>query len=106
MLSHTDHDFDHHPAGNAERMHRLLNLPVPVVVRLAEKKVELGQLVNIAPGGIIMFEKSCEDLLDMYVNNRLYCRGEAVKIGEKFGLKINEVGSVQERVSALVDPMS
>src|SRR5438874_2498425 len=90
--------------SDSSRLGRLLNLSVPIVVRLAEKKIELGQLVNIAPGGIISFEKSCEDLLDLYVNNRLYCRGEAVKIGEKFGLKINEVGSVQERVSALVDP--
>ena len=72
--------------------------------RLSEKKVVLGQLVGIGPGAIISFEKSCEDLLDLYINNKLYCRGEAVKIGEKFGLKINEVGSVEERVSALLGP--
>lgn len=106
MLSAAEQGIDHHRSNGAGRLDRLLNLSVPVVVRLAEKKIELGQLVGIAPGGIIMFEKSCEDLLDLYVNNRLYCRGEAVKIGEKFGLKINEVGSVQERVSALVDPTS
>jgi flagellar motor switch protein FliN/FliY len=81
---------------------RLRPLPVPVIVKLAEKKIELGQLLAIGPGAIITFEKSCEDLLDLYVNNRLYCRGEAVKIGEKFGIKICEVGSVEERVSAVL----
>ena len=88
----------------AERLGRVVRLPISVIVTLAEKKIELGQLREIGPGAILSFEKSCEDLLDLYVNNRLYCRGEAVKIGEKFGLKINEVGSVQERVSALVGP--
>ncbi|MBI3864822.1 MAG: FliM/FliN family flagellar motor switch protein [Planctomycetia bacterium] len=81
---------------------RLRRLPVPVIVKLAEKKIELGQLLGIGPGAIITFEKPCEDLLELYVNNQLYCRGEAVKIGEKFGIKICETGSVRERASALM----
>jgi flagellar motor switch protein FliN/FliY len=80
----------------------LLNLPVNVIVKLAEKKVELGQLTGLGPGAIVTFEKSCEDLLDLYVNNQLYCRGEAVKIGEKFGIKITEIGAVEERISAVL----
>ena len=81
---------------------RLRGLPVPIIVKLAEKKIEMGQLLAIGPGAIITFEKSCEDLLDLYVNNHLYCRGEAVKIGEKFGIKVCEVGSAQERASAVL----
>lgn len=83
---------------------RLLNLPVKVIVKLAEKKVELGQLSGLGPGAIVTFDKSCEDLLDLYVNNQLYCRGEAVKIGEKFGIKITEIGTMRERVSAVLQP--
>jgi flagellar motor switch protein FliN/FliY len=81
---------------------RLRDLPVPIIVKLAEKRIEVGQLLAIGPGAIITFEKSCEDLLDLYVNNRLYCRGEAVKIGEKFGIKICQVGSTEERISAVL----
>ena len=73
------------------RLARLLPIPVQVVVHLANKKIELGQLRALAPGSLITFSKNCEDPLDLYVNNRLYCRGEAVKIGEKFGLKVNLV---------------
>ena len=73
---------------------RLLKLPVPVAVHLAERKIDLSQLLSMAPGSLLTFEKSCEDLLDLYVNNRIYARGEAVKIGEKFGLKINELGDL------------
>jgi len=87
---------------NVNPVDRLRNVPVPVIVTLAEKKIEMGQVLGIGTGAIITFEKSCEDLLDLFVNNRLYCRGEAVKIGEKFGIKICEVGSVEERVSAVL----
>lgn len=90
------------PAAAANPYGRVRNLPVPVIVKLAEKKMELGQLLAIGPGAIITFEKPCEDLLDLYVNNHLYCRGEAVKIGEKFGIKVCETGSVQMRTSALM----
>jgi flagellar motor switch/type III secretory pathway protein FliN len=71
---------------------RLRRLPVQVSVRLAETRIPMSQLMNIAPGMLIPFNKSCDDLLDLYVNNARFCRGEAVKIGEKFGLKIDEVG--------------
>jgi flagellar motor switch protein FliN/FliY len=86
------------PDERRERIRLLQRLPVTVSVRLAEKKVEMTALLGLTPGTLITFNKSCEDLLDLYVNNQLYCRGEAVKIGEKFGLKINEVGAkpVQE----------
>ena len=84
-----------------ERARRLMNLNVKVSVRLAEMKVELSTLINLCPGTLLVFPKSCDDLLDLYVNNRLYAQGEAVKIGEKFGLKVNEIGTVKKRKSGV-----
>ena len=91
-------------AAGADRVRRLLKLPVGVIVKLAEKRIPLGQFLALCPGSILTFEKSCEELLDLHVNNSLYARGEAVKIGEKFGLKVNEVGSVKHRISAILHP--
>ena len=83
---------------------RLLNLPVDVVVTLAEKRIDVGQLLAISPGSMIAFDKPCEELLDLYVNNHLHARGEAVKIGEKFGLKISRIGVEEQRVSPVLPP--
>ncbi len=90
------------PQAIPANLQRLKSLPISVTVRLAEKKIEMGQLLALTPGGMIMFTKSCEELLDLYVNNPLYCRGEAVKIGEKFGLKVNEVGVVPVREKSII----
>ncbi|QDU79228.1 Flagellar motor switch protein FliN [Polystyrenella longa] len=84
------------------RMARVMKLKVDVSVRLAEKKIELSQLVAMAPGSLILFDKACEELLDMYVNNTPYCRGEVVKVGEHFGLKVNEVGFHMEREARII----
>jgi flagellar motor switch protein FliN/FliY len=55
--------------------------------------MEFKQLLALAPGSLITFSKPCDELLDLYVNNRHYARGEAVKVGEKFGLKIDEIAA-------------
>lgn len=91
-----------HLPSSTRKLGRLRGLPVSVIVRLAEKKIELGQLLSLSPGALITFNKPCEDLLDLYVNNHLYCRGEAVKIGEKFGLKVNDVGVVPVRQKPVI----
>lgn len=82
---------------------RLRHLPVEVSVRLAEKKIPMSQLLGISPGMLITFNKSCDDLLELYVSNSRYCRGEAVKIGEHFGLKINQVGVPEETQHKVID---
>lgn len=87
----------------SKRSRCMINLPVRIVVRLAEKKIEVGQVLALCPGTLITFSKPCEDLLDLYVNNLLYCRGEAVKIGEHFGIKVNEVGVRKVRQDAIMN---
>jgi flagellar motor switch protein FliN/FliY len=81
----------------ALRALRVLSVPVTVSVRLAERKMPLGQIVALVPGALVTFNKSCEDLLDLFVNNHRYCQGEAIKIGENFGLKVAKVGVTEER---------
>ena len=76
--------------GGGGRSGRVLNVPVGLVVQIASKKVDVGQVRNITPGMLITFNKTCESLLDVYVADKLKFRGEAVKVGERFGVKINE----------------
>jgi flagellar motor switch protein FliN/FliY len=89
-------------AGAALRALRVLRVPVTVSVRLAERKMSLGAVVALGPGSLVTFNKSCEDLLDLYVNNHRYCQGEAIKIGESFGLKISKVGVTEARKERII----
>jgi flagellar motor switch protein FliN/FliY len=89
-------------ADAALRALRILRVPVTVSVRLAERKMSLGTVVALVPGSLVTFSKSCEDLLDLYVNNHRYCQGEAIKIGESFGLKVSKVGVAEDRRERIV----
>lgn len=75
----------------------LLRIEVPVIVTLAEKRQPLGWIVELGPGSIIQFDKSCEEMLELDVGGRPIATGEAVKVGDKFGLRITSVVLPEER---------
>lgn len=75
----------------------LLRIKVPVVVTLAEKRQPLDRIIELGPGLIIQFEKSCEEMLDLAVGDCRVATGEAVKVGDKFGLRITSMVLPEER---------
>ena len=89
--------------SNRNPLNRINKLPVQAIVKLASKKIEMNQLLSICPGSLITFDKPCEDPLELYINNQVYCLGEAVKIGEHFGLKIDRVGFKEEYESKIIE---
>jgi len=74
----------------------LLKIRVPVSVQLASKKEQVQEVISLAPGSIIKFEKGCDELLQMIVGEHAVAEGEAVKIGEKFGFRVTAMLLPQE----------
>jgi flagellar motor switch/type III secretory pathway protein FliN len=79
----------------------LLKIKVPITVTLAEKKQALSQIVEMGPGMIIQFEKSCEETLQLEVGDRKVACGEAIKVGDKFGIRITEIILPEERFNTV-----
>jgi flagellar motor switch/type III secretory pathway protein FliN len=75
----------------------LLKIKVPIVVTLAEKKQQLSQIVEMGPGMIIQFEKSCEEMLELEIGHRKIAAGEAIKVGDKFGIRVTSIILPEER---------
>ena len=75
----------------------LLKIKVPAVVNLAAKKQTINKILELGPGSIIKFEKSCEELLELTVGDCPLAMGEAVKVGDKFGLRISSITLPSER---------
>jgi flagellar motor switch/type III secretory pathway protein FliN len=82
----------------------LLRIKVPVVVTLAHKRQSLDQIMELGPGSIIQFDKSCEEMLELDVGGRSVATGEAVKVGDKFGLRINAITMPGERFEPVRGP--
>lgn len=80
---------------------RILQLEVPVIVTLASRTMPLSKILALSPGSIIEFEKPSEELLELMINNRCIGRGQAVKVGENFGLRVVAIDSMKDRVEAM-----
>jgi len=82
----------------------LLRIRVPVQVTLAETRRPLSEVLQFAPGVIIQFNKSCDEPLELQINCRTVAVGEAVKVGDKFGLRITKMTPPPERYIRLAPP--
>lgn len=89
------------PSRRASKIESILKLKVPVVVRLAERKMPVSQVVRMAPGTILEFDRTVGEELDLMINNAAIGRGLAVKAGEHFGLRITAIDSVAGRIQTL-----
>ena len=79
----------------------LLHVRVPITVTLAMKKQPVKQILDLAPGSLIQFDKSCEETLELCVGEHRIGRGLAVKVGEKFGLRVDHLTPPTERLKTL-----
>ncbi len=80
-----------------EYVRSLLRVEVEVSVTLATTKTTVARVVEIGPGAIIQFDKSCEAPLTLEVEGVEVALGEAVKIGDKFGLRVDSIRLPPER---------
>ena len=92
----------------AERIHglppytrSLLRIQVPVTVTLASTRQPVGRILDLGPGTILHFPKPCDEPLTMSVGQCEVAVGEAVKVGDKFGLRITSMVMPGEKFLAI-----
>ena len=84
-------------------LQRILRLEVPVIVKLAERRLMLSEVMRLGTGAIIEFFKSSDEPLELLINNKVIGVGETVKVGENFGLRITQVGDLKQVIKSLGD---
>ena len=74
----------------------VLMIKTPVRVTLARKQESLQRILNLVPGSMLTFEAHCDEPLVMEAGNQPIARGETVKIGDKFGMRIRHLITTNE----------
>jgi flagellar motor switch protein FliN len=80
--------LDDQLAGLPTFARELMRIRVPVQVKLASQRKSIHEIVELGPGSIIKFEKTCDEPLEITIGDRTIAHGEVVKIGDKFGVRI------------------
>jgi len=79
----------------------LYDIPLQVTVEVGRSRILLKDLLKMDEGYVIELDKLAGEPLDLYVNSKLIARGEAVMVGEKFGIRLTDVVSTADRIQNL-----
>jgi flagellar motor switch protein FliN/FliY len=89
------------PGNLSRELQFLYDVPLQVSVEVGRARILLKDLLQMGEGYVVELDKLAGEPLDLYVNSRLIARGEAVKVGDKFGIKLTEVVSQSDRIENL-----
>ncbi|AHI06940.1 flagellar motor switch protein FliN [Bdellovibrio bacteriovorus W] len=86
---------------NDRNLNLILDIPLKVSVELGRTKMPVSELLNLTQGSVIELNKLAGEPMEVYVNDKLIARGEAVVVNEKFGVRLTDIISPAERVEQL-----
>lgn len=69
----------------------LANMPVQLSVVLGKCKMKLEDVLKIAPGSIVELDRSVNDLVEVFINNKVIARGQVVIVEDKIGITLKEI---------------
>jgi flagellar motor switch protein FliN len=79
----------------------LYDIPLQISVEVGRSKVLLRDLLKIGEGYVIELDKLAGEPLDLYINSRLIAHGEAVKVGDKFGIRLTDVVNTSDHINTI-----
>jgi flagellar motor switch protein FliN/FliY len=75
----------------AADLEAMFDVPVQVSAVLGLSRMDVSQLLKLAPGAVLELDRKVGEAIDIYVNNRLVARGEVVLVEEKLGVTMTEI---------------
>jgi len=88
-------------SGRTCDMELILDIPLNIRVELGQVKMQVNELLQLGQGSIVELNKAVGEPLEIFVNEKLIARGEAVVLDEKFGIRVTDIISPLERVKSL-----
>lgn len=90
------------PALDKKNLDFILDIPLQVTVELGRTKLLVKDILQLNQGAVVELTKLAGEPLDIFVNSKLVARGEAVVVNEKFGVRLVDIVSPNERVEKIL----
>lgn len=79
----------------------VMDIPVTLSLELGHNRMSVRELLQLTQGSVVKLDRPGGDPLDILVNGCLVARGEVVVINDRFGVRITDIVSPEERVRRL-----
>lgn len=88
-------------AGLNGNIDMVLDIPVTLSMELGRTRMSINELLQLNSGSVVELQRMADEPMDVLVNGTLVAHGEAVVIDDKFGIRLTDVVSPQERVKRI-----
>ena len=86
---------------NSQNMDFLLDIPLEVSVELGKTRITIGDLLKLSQGSVVELNKLTDEPLEIFINKKLMAQGEVVVVNDKFGIRLTNIITPNERVREL-----
>ena len=79
----------------------ILDIPVSLSMEVGRTQIAIRSLLQLTQGSVVELDRLAGEPLDVKVNDTLIAHGEVVVVNEKYGIRLTDVMSPQERIKKL-----
>lgn len=79
----------------------ILNIPVTISMEIGRTKININNLLKLSQGSVVELDRLAGEPMDVLVNDTLIAHGEVVVVNDKFGIRLTDVISAEERIKKL-----
>jgi len=97
----TDHAAERLESDPLTNLALIRDIEVKLSMEIGHTRISIDKLLSLAPGSVIELDRMADEPLDVLVNGTLVARGEAVVVGDRFGIRLVEVVSPAARLGKL-----
>jgi len=82
-------------------MDMVLDIPVTISMEIGRTKINIRNLLQLSQGSVVELDRLAGEPMDVLVNDTLIAHGEVVVVNDKFGIRLTDVISADERIKKL-----
>jgi flagellar motor switch protein FliN/FliY len=79
----------------------VLDIPVRLSMEVGNTNISIRKLLQLNKGSVIELARAAGEPLDVLVNGTLVAHGEVVVVNEKFGVRLLDVISPEQRIQSI-----
>jgi flagellar motor switch protein FliN/FliY len=89
------------PESGSGNLDLILDIPVNITVELGRTKIQIRNLLQLSQGSVIELDGMAGEPMTVLVNGCLIAQGEVVVVNEKFGIRLTDIITPDERLRRL-----
>lgn len=87
--------------GGDIHLESILDIPVTLSMEIGRTRLSIRNLLQLNQGSVVELDRLAGEPMDVLINGTLIAHGEVVVVNEKFGVRLTDVMSPQERIKKL-----